>query len=184
MGLLRGKDEGRAKRDDNPVASVEKILSLGPYEPPSRRPKSSPKLWFHTTRGNRGMSCGRSPLHLRPIIVSPPRLFVCIASRKRSTGSHHAAIRPHSRCITSGMSCREKWRDPCSSSCKGSDTFDCQLHPIVRRRRVSSCDSEQLAPPRQSRLLCARYGFECYSILRLRPTHRILPREPIARPLR
>lgn len=31
------------------------------------------------------------------------------------------------------MSCWQKWRELCPSHCKGSDTFDHQLNPIVRR---------------------------------------------------
>ncbi len=41
--IVEIQDEGRTKRDGNPVAGVEKILSLDPYEPPTRRPKNSPK---------------------------------------------------------------------------------------------------------------------------------------------
>lgn len=41
------EDEGEEKRDGNPVAGVEKILSQNPYEPPTRRPKRSPKPHFH-----------------------------------------------------------------------------------------------------------------------------------------
>jgi hypothetical protein len=35
--------------------------------------------------------------------------------------------------LTSSMSCKQKWRSLCA--CKGCDTFDCQLHAFVRRRR-------------------------------------------------
>ena len=35
------EEEGAQKRGDNPVAGVEKILSLNPFEPPTRRPKRS-----------------------------------------------------------------------------------------------------------------------------------------------
>jgi hypothetical protein len=37
--------------------------------------------------------------------------------------------------LTSGMSCRTKWRRTCSSSCKDGATLACQLHPTVRRQR-------------------------------------------------
>jgi hypothetical protein len=36
--------------------------------------------------------------------------------------------------LTSGISCRRKWRSLCES--KGCDTFDCQLHAFVRRQRT------------------------------------------------
>ncbi len=41
------QDEGRTKLDGNPVAGVEKVQSLDPHEPPTRRPKNSPKPRFH-----------------------------------------------------------------------------------------------------------------------------------------
>ena len=42
------EEEGKATRDGDSVAGVEKILSQNPYEPPTRKPKSSPKPLFHT----------------------------------------------------------------------------------------------------------------------------------------
>ena len=41
------EEEGKAERDGDPVAGVEKILSQNPYEPPTRKPKHSPKPLFH-----------------------------------------------------------------------------------------------------------------------------------------
>ncbi len=41
------EEEGERKRDGNPVAGVEKILSQDPYEPPTRRTKRSTKPLFH-----------------------------------------------------------------------------------------------------------------------------------------
>ena len=47
-GLIREiEDEGERKRNGNPVAGVEKILSLNPLEPPTRVTKRSPKPLFH-----------------------------------------------------------------------------------------------------------------------------------------
>ncbi|MCP3957040.1 MAG: hypothetical protein GY719_04225 [bacterium] len=41
------EDEGERKRDGDPVAGVEKILSQDPFEPPTRVTKRSPKPLFH-----------------------------------------------------------------------------------------------------------------------------------------
>ncbi len=41
------EDEGERKRDGNPVAGVEKILSQDPFEPPTTATKRSPKPLFH-----------------------------------------------------------------------------------------------------------------------------------------
>ena len=41
------EEEGEQKRDGNPVAGVERILSQNPYEPPTRRTKRSPRPLFH-----------------------------------------------------------------------------------------------------------------------------------------
>jgi len=38
--------------------------------------------------------------------------------------------------LTTGISCRQKRPGLCSSSCKGQDAFDCQLHAFVRRNRA------------------------------------------------
>ena len=40
-------EENERKRDGNPVAGVERILSQNPLEPPTRRTKRSPKPFFH-----------------------------------------------------------------------------------------------------------------------------------------
>ncbi len=45
--IIEIQDRYRAERDGNPVAGVEKILSLDPYEPPTRHPKSSSRPRFH-----------------------------------------------------------------------------------------------------------------------------------------
>ncbi len=45
--IVEIQDRYRAKRDGNPVAGVEKILSLDPYESPTRHPKSSSRPRFH-----------------------------------------------------------------------------------------------------------------------------------------
>ena len=41
------EEEGRRKRDGDPVAGVETILSQNPYEPPTRQPKRSARPVFH-----------------------------------------------------------------------------------------------------------------------------------------
>ena len=41
------EDEGERKRDGDPVAGIDKILSLNPLEPPTRVTKRSPKPLFH-----------------------------------------------------------------------------------------------------------------------------------------
>lgn len=41
------EEEGEKRRDGNPVAGTEKILSQDPYEPPTRRTKRSTKPLFH-----------------------------------------------------------------------------------------------------------------------------------------
>lgn len=47
-GLIREiEEEGERKRDGNPVAGTEKILSQNPYEPPTRKTKRSAKPLFH-----------------------------------------------------------------------------------------------------------------------------------------
>ncbi len=47
-GLIREiEDESERKRDGDPVAGVEKILSQNPLEPPTRQTKRSPKPLFH-----------------------------------------------------------------------------------------------------------------------------------------
>ena len=47
-GLIREiEEECEKKRDGDPVAGVEKILSLNPLEPPTRQTKRSPKPLFH-----------------------------------------------------------------------------------------------------------------------------------------
>ncbi len=45
--IVEIQDEYRAKRDGDPVAGIERILSLDPYEPPTRQPKRSPRPRFH-----------------------------------------------------------------------------------------------------------------------------------------
>ncbi len=45
--IVEIQEEGKAKHGGNPVAGVEKILSLNPQEPPTRIPKTSPKPRFH-----------------------------------------------------------------------------------------------------------------------------------------
>ncbi len=41
------EEEGERKRNGDPVAGVEKILSQNPFEPPTRQTKRSPKPLFH-----------------------------------------------------------------------------------------------------------------------------------------
>ncbi len=41
------EEEDERKRDGNPVAGVEKILSQNPFEPPTKQTKRSPKPLFH-----------------------------------------------------------------------------------------------------------------------------------------
>ena len=41
------EEEGKQKRDGNPVAGVEKILSQDPFEPPTRQTKRSSRPLFH-----------------------------------------------------------------------------------------------------------------------------------------
>ncbi|MEM7357219.1 MAG: transposase, partial [Acidobacteriota bacterium] len=45
--LIREIEEGEARRDGNPVAGVDKILSQSPYRPPTRQAQRSPKPRFH-----------------------------------------------------------------------------------------------------------------------------------------
>ncbi|MEM7357174.1 MAG: transposase, partial [Acidobacteriota bacterium] len=40
--IVEIQDEGKAKHEGNPVAGVQQILGLNPYEPPTREPKASP----------------------------------------------------------------------------------------------------------------------------------------------
>ena len=47
MLLREIEEESERKRDGNPVAGVEKILSQNPFEPPTRRTKRSTKPLFH-----------------------------------------------------------------------------------------------------------------------------------------
>ena len=41
------EEEGRKKRDGRSVAGIERILNQNPHEPPTRKPKKSPKRLFH-----------------------------------------------------------------------------------------------------------------------------------------
>ena len=45
--ILEIEEEGERSRDGRPAAGVEKILSQNPFEPPTRRPKRSPRPMFH-----------------------------------------------------------------------------------------------------------------------------------------
>jgi hypothetical protein len=59
----------------------------------------------------------------------------CRSLRSKQPCVHGLNVAPRGlRRLTTWMSCRQKWRSLCSSSCKGSVAFGCQLHPTVRRR--------------------------------------------------
>ncbi|HEX9736102.1 MAG TPA: hypothetical protein VGG06_29420 [Thermoanaerobaculia bacterium] len=55
--IVEIEEEGRAKREGDPVAGVETILSQNPYEPPTRRPKRSarPVFHFHAREANESL---------------------------------------------------------------------------------------------------------------------------------